>query len=104
MKARFPEELVLAVYATKKGFSFVLFEGPESPFDWGVRGMPGPTRNEKVVEAVTAIVDRYQPAVLVIEDTSGKEARRTARIRRLYQSLIHVANANVMESHRYSKL
>ena len=79
MRPRIPEELVLAVYATSKGFAFVLFEGPESPFDWGVRDIRNPSRNQKCADAVARIVDQYQPGVLVIEDTSDPLSRRTTR-------------------------
>lgn len=101
MSARIPEELVLAVYATSKGFAYVLFEGPNSPFDWQVRRVPNPSRNSKCVDAIERVIMRYQPTVLILEDASDKLSRRTARIRRLYQSLAHVARTNVIEIHRY---
>lgn len=103
MRGRIPEELVLAIYATSKGFAFVLFEGPDSPFDWGVREIPNPSRNPKCVEAMSALVERYQPSALIIEDTSDKSSRRTARIRRLYQSIVHLAHINVIDVYRYPK-
>jgi hypothetical protein len=103
MKSRIPDELVLAVYATSKGFAFVLFEGPESPFDWGVREISNPSRNQKCVEAIAKIVDQYQPTVLVIEDTSEQLSRRTARIRRLYQSLEHFAKVRAIDVHHVTK-
>lgn len=103
MRLKNPDELVLAVYATKKGYAFVLFDGPESPHDWAISDFASTARNEKVVASVTRIVERTQPAVLVLEDTSEKKDRRTARIRRLYQSILHIARTNVIEVHRYSR-
>ncbi len=103
MRGRIPEELVLSIYATSKGFAFVLFEGPESPYDWGVREIPNPSRNEKCVDAIERIVIRYQPSVLVIEDITDRASKRTARIHRLYQSIIHLAHTNVIDVYRYPK-
>lgn len=103
MRGRIPEELVLSVYGTSKGFAFVLFEGPDAPYDWGVRDIHNPSRNQKCVEAVERIIMRHQPTALILEDTSEKHSRRTARVRRLYQSITHLAKTNVIEVHRYSK-
>jgi Holliday junction resolvasome RuvABC endonuclease subunit len=103
MRGRIPEELILAIYATSKGFAFVLFEGPESPFDWGVRDIRNPSRNRKCIEAIEKIFEQYQPGILVIEDTSDRLSRRTARIRRLYQSLTHLAKTNVIDVYRCPK-
>jgi len=33
--------LVLSIYPNTRGFAFVLFEGPLSPFDWGVKEVRG---------------------------------------------------------------
>lgn len=103
MRGRIPEELVLSVYGTSKGFAFVLFEGPDAPYDWGVRDIHNPSRNQKCIEAIERIILRHQPAALILEDTSDRHSRRTARTRRLYQSITHLANTHVIEVHRYPK-
>jgi len=103
MRARTPDDLILAVHATKKGYAFVLFEGPQSPFDWAISDFASTARNEKVVASVTRIIALNQPSVLVLEDTSERADRRTARIRRLYQLLVHVAHTHVIDVHRYPR-
>lgn len=103
MTGHFPQELVLAIYATSKGFSFVLFEGPGSPFDWGVREIGNPSRNAKCLEGIRKILDQHQPEVIVIEDTADRLSRRTARIRRLYQTIAHLGMSSGLEVHRVEK-
>lgn len=98
-----PEQLILAVYPSSKGVAFVLFEGPDSPFDWGVKEIKGTAKNRTTVEAVECIIARYQPDVLVIEETRERGARRTVRIRRLYRSLTHLAHTHVIEVASYPK-
>lgn len=98
-----PEQLVLAVYPSSKGVAFVLFEGPDNPFDWGIKEIKGATKNRTIVESVERIIVRFQPDVLVIEETRERGSRRTPRIRKLYQSLQHVAAANVIDVVRYPK-
>lgn len=103
MTSGLADHLVLAVYATSKGFAFVLFEGPESPFDWGVKTVSGNSKNTKITEAVESLIGTYQPSVLVVEDTSDRLSRSTTRIRRLYRSLADIAAAQVVEVCRYPK-
>ena len=83
--------------------AFVVFQGPSVPFDWGLRGIGNPSRNRKCLEAVADLIDQFQPLSIVLEDTSDRESRRTARIRRLYQSVLHLASANAIEVHRIEK-
>lgn len=103
MKSFIPNETVLSIYVTSRGFAFVLFEGPQSPFDWGVREFVTPYRNEKSVDAVSKLMEQYQPSVLVIEDFSDDPCRRTMRVRRLYQSLSRLAEKHVIDVHRISR-
>lgn len=78
-----PQNLVLSIYPFSRGFAFVLFEGPESPFDWGVKEIKEKHKNTKTLDEIKKIIDRLRPEVLVIEDTTGKDSRRTSRIRKL---------------------
>lgn len=98
-----PQNLVLAVYPFSRGFAFVFFEGPDSPFEWGVKEVREKHKNSKTLEEIKKLVDRYRPEVLVIEDTTDSGSRRTSRIRKLYRMLVHFARAEYVELHRYSK-
>ena len=98
-----PQNLVLSIYPFSRGFAFVLFEGPESPFDWGVKEIKEKHKNTKTLEEIKKIIDRYRPEALVIEDTTGKDSRRTSRIRKLYRMLVHFSEAEYVDLHRCSK-
>lgn len=76
-------ELVLAIYLTTRGLAFTLFEGPFSPVDWGTTDMRGLLKNRKCRKAAQALLTRYRPDVLVLQDMSENGTRRTQRIRRL---------------------
>ena len=103
MKGLIPEDLVLSIYATSRGFAFVLFEGPESPFDWGVREINNPSRNKKCLGAIAELIDRNQPSHIVIEDTGDSHSRRNIRVQHLYRSVAALADRNFIEVHRVSK-
>jgi hypothetical protein len=98
-----PQNLVLAVYPFSRGFAFVFFEGPDSPFEWGVKEIKEKHKNTKALEAIKKLVDQYRPEVLVIEDTTDGGWRRTSRIRKLYRMLVHFATAEYIELHRCTK-
>ena len=98
-----PQNLVLAVYPFSRGFAFVFFEGPDSPFEWGVKDLREGDKNSRTVEGIKKLVDRYRPEVLVIEDTTDGGWRRTSRIRKLYRMLVHFAHAEYVDLHRCSK-
>jgi hypothetical protein len=98
-----PQNLVLAVYPFSRGFAFVFFEGPDSPFEWGLRDILEKHRNTKTLESIKKLIDRYRPEVLVIEDASESGSRRSSRIRKLYRMLVHFAEAEYVEVYRCSK-
>lgn len=103
MSRGFPDNLVLSVYPTSRGIAFVLFEGPESPYDWGVMEVKGPKKNKRTLDLIRKLLFRYRPDVLVIEDTSSEGSRRSTRIRRLYRLIAHLATAERLDLHRYAK-
>lgn len=95
---------VLTIYPTSHGFAFVLFEGPDAPFDWGVKGIRGKRKNAKTVDEVKTLIERYHPEALVIEHTGTGKVRRAARIKRLYRMLRHVADVEQVDVHRIARI
>ncbi len=98
-----PQNLVLSIYPSTRGFAFVLFEGPESPFDWGVKEIKEKHKNAKALDEIKKLIDRYRPEVLVIEDSTSGESRRTSRIRKLYRMLSHLASVEYVDLVRYTR-
>lgn len=102
MKRRSKTRFVLAVVPTCHGFSFVLFEGPEAPFDWGIKDIRGRTKNTGTLDAVKGLLTRYRPEVLILEETASGR-RRATRIRRLFRMLTHLADTEGISVARYSR-
>ncbi|MHB8726430.1 MAG: hypothetical protein ACYC9Z_13850 [Casimicrobiaceae bacterium] len=103
MTGAHPQNLVLAVYPFSRGFAFVFFEGPDSPFEWGVKEIREKHKSGRTLEEIKKLIDRYRPEVLVIEDTTNGGSRRTSPIRKLYRMLVHFAEAEYIELYRCSK-
>ena len=96
-------QLVLAIYPSSRGFGFVFFEGPSSPFYWGIKEIKARHKNMRAIAAIKKLVDRYRPEVIVIEETAGRNPRRGSRIRKLYRMIMHLAAAEYIDVYRCSR-
>jgi hypothetical protein len=93
----------LAIYPTSRGFSFVYFESPLAPFDWGVKGVKAHDKNAHTLSEVKKLLERYRPDALILEDSGDTGSRRSSRIRRLYRQIIDVAEKEVIDVFVYPK-
>lgn len=78
---------VLSIYPSARGYAFALFDGPLSPYDWGVKDVRRRVKTAQVLDAVDALIERYHPDVMVIEDISQPTFRRPLTTRALYGAL-----------------
>jgi hypothetical protein len=95
--------LVLTTYLNARGFAFVLFESALSPFDWGAKDMRGPRRHSRSLDLVGELFDRYEPDVLVIQDTSPDGTCRAARIAKLNDAIATLARHHGIPVYAYSR-
>ena len=94
---------VLAVYPNTRGFAFVLFEGQLSPIDWGVKEMRGRRKHSRCVAGITTILDRYQPDIMVLQDTSPTGTRRARRVTKLNAAVATLAAQRAVPVYAYSR-
>ena len=81
---------ILAIAPSTRGFGFALLEGLDMLVDWGVKPVKGDKNSQSLVK-VEELVVRYQPDMMVLQDTSSKESRRSERIRTLSKQIISLA-------------
>jgi len=81
---------ILAIAPSTRGFGFAVLEGQEMLVDWGVKTVKG-DKNAQSLKKVEEMIAHYQPGVLVLEDASAKNSRRSPRIRKLSQQIIKMA-------------
>lgn len=96
-------ELTLAVTLSTRGFAYVFFEAPQTPYDWAVVEMNGGAKNEQILERVERLIQTYHPQTLVLEDISAKSAKRSARLQKLSLKLAHMAECEGVEVCRYDR-
>ena len=83
MNTRQRYDLLLSIYPSVRGFAHVLAEGPLNPIDWGTTEARGPQKNAKALRAIEALVKRYRPDVLILENTSHASSWRSLRVQKL---------------------
>jgi hypothetical protein len=80
--------LVLAVHPTTCGFGWALFEGPLSPYDWGIASVRA-GRNERLLKRFGRLLSRHHPSVVVFEEF--EHAGKADRIKSLCREMVHMA-------------
>jgi len=99
MKLKHPP--ILALHATSRGFGFVVMSGPFSLVDWGTREAPR-DKNATCLAKLTALLDRYDPHTVVLEDLSDLP-RRSARIDRLYRAMAALCHGRSVDLAVFSR-
>jgi hypothetical protein len=94
--------MVLAVHPTTRGFGWVIFESPLSPVDWGIASAKE-GRNARLLTRFERILNRYEPAVLVLEEFEGRGTARVERVQHLCRNMIHLAACKGMDTPVYSR-
>lgn len=89
MSAKLP--LVFALHATSRGFSYVAFEGPFAPHDWGTVIVRG-DKNAVCLRRLEKLLDRLRPECLLLEEPKSV-ANRSDRIARLYKAIAAICAA-----------
>lgn len=95
---------VMAVYPSATGIAFALFEGSLSLIDWGTAVRTGKTKNERCIQYLERLIDRYVPDVIIVQDTEQPGTRRSARVRALYRAIELLATLNGIDVARYGRV
>src|SRR5216684_4167413 len=86
-----PQKRVLAIDPTRRGFGYVVFEGPDFLIDWGVRNVRGP-RDIGSLKAFVQLVKGFQPEVVVLEDTASGGSRRRGGADMILRQIVREAS------------
>ena len=85
-----PKGLTLAVHPITRGFGWVVFEGPFSPYDWGL----AVARHDKQIvclRKIEAMLERFRPDTLVLEAFERNTSARRPRITKLCRAIVSLA-------------
>lgn len=82
---------VLGIDPYSRGFGFAVLEGPDSLIDWGIKEIREETKNTRCLADVEALIDRYRPDVIAVEDYTARGSRRCERVRELIFEVLKLA-------------
>ena len=95
--------LTRSLYTNSRGFAFVLFEGTLSPYDWRILEVRGRKKDEQCLDKITAILDRAEPDVLILQDTGPGGTPRAARLVALNNAVEAAAHQRSIPVFKYSR-
>jgi hypothetical protein len=98
-----PHVFVLAIYPSTRGVAFVLFESPLSPVDWGVKTVRGALKNARCLSFVSTLLHRYEPGIVVLQNTDVHGTRRAQRIRELNAAFVELVEGMGIETISFSR-
>src|SRR5215208_5286970 len=82
---------VLAIAPSTRGFGFAVMEGEKKLVDWGVKSVKG-NKNAQCLAKMEELIAHYEPAMISLQDHSGRDSRRSTRIRVLGRQIITLAS------------
>ncbi len=94
---------ILAIDPTTRGFGFAVMEGSDYLIDWGVKEGRDNNKDVHCLNNISALIDRYMPDVIAVEDFNGMGSRRCHRIQILIKNIIELADAKNIKTHRFSR-
>jgi hypothetical protein len=86
---------------TVRGFGFAVMEAPDWLIDWGLKHVRR-EKNHGSLRKVGDLIDRYEPDVVVLEDTGASRSRRSQRVRRLIEDVEALAGKRGIEVRKFS--
>lgn len=93
-------DFLLAIHPSSRGFGWVLFEGPLSPFDWGTVDA---RKNALALERLEVLLLRYAPRGVVLEAFADGHSQRRSRIQGLCRQMLPLAAAHGAAVHIVSR-
>ena len=78
---------LMGLHLTARGFGWVVFENANMPLDWGTAEIKSGNKNATTRARFDALLARYRPTLLVLEDSAADGSKRKDRIQRLSASI-----------------
>jgi hypothetical protein len=96
------EGLTLAIHPSTRGFGWVAFEGPFTPFDWGLV-FARKDKNAVCLRRLEAMLGQFLPHTLVLEEFERRTSSRADRIAKLCRAVVSLAADRGVEVAIYAK-
>jgi hypothetical protein len=94
MNNNIQERTILSIAPSTTGFGYAFIQEPANFIKWGNKWIAGSNKNKKTLAALTKMIERFGPGVLVLPNVSEEGSRRAKRIQRLAQQITSLAVEN----------
>ncbi len=95
-------ERVLGIYPNSYGFGYALMQGALTVIDKGVIRIQ-PIDNTEVLTKVKALIKKYEPERVILEDFNGNRSHKCARVKQLIRSICAYLKAHKIEVSQFSR-
>lgn len=102
MKHRESGERVAGIAPKGSGFGYAVFEQPYGPIDWGTRVVASGS-HEDCLRKIRALLEWFQPSLIVVENFTGSGSRRGPRVQALIRSIALLAKDSEIPLSAYSR-
>jgi Holliday junction resolvasome RuvABC endonuclease subunit len=88
---------ILGIATTTRGLGFALLERERGLVAWGGKTSRG-DKNAAGLRHAQALITRYQPDIVVLEDVSAEKSRRSPRIKTLVPQIIDLVKLHKIKA------
>ena len=92
----------MGFHPTARGFGWVVFDGVATPVDWGLAYVRG-DKNAASLRQMKALLERYRPHILAIEQFGRRTGQRASRVEKLCQAVSALGQGTSIEVKVYSR-
>jgi hypothetical protein len=93
---------ILAIDPTTEGLAYAVLEDqPLQLIDWGIKNCG--RKKAAALRSAAAMIERYRPDVLVMEDCGADGSRRHHRVQNIIQNIIELASQKRVQAHTFSR-
>jgi len=93
---------VLAIYPTRYGIGYAVFDTPENLVDFGIRYVQ-PMKNKHVMTRVREYISFFKPDILLCRNVNDLKKRSGKRSKKLIDLICDEAKTQGLEIHTYNR-
>lgn len=96
------KQIVLALYPTRYGMGYAVFDSPEDLVDYGISYVQ-PMSNKKMMEKVKEYFSFFNPTIVLCRNVNDLKKRAGKRTKKLIDLICSEAKSQGLEVHSYTR-
>lgn len=100
--SKLDKQTVLALYPTRYGMGYAVFDGPEDLVDYGISYVQ-PMSNKKMMKKVKEYISFFNPAIVLCRNVNDLKKRAGKRTKKLIDLICGEAKSQDLQVHSYTR-